>query len=198
MHEVDISTSYHIYANGGSGPVDYSTIIATTAALTWTSGALAFPGTWKFGVRAFDTVSGLEESNVDAMVKLSLNGSGADISLTPDAPRAVSAHASGAGRIVIDWHYALLDLTRKPVGFHVYQGTGGVVSYASPVATVPYGSGVNSYTAAVSGLTGGTAYTFGVRAYSATGEETNVITATATASTAATATITGLVGSAIA
>jgi hypothetical protein len=192
-----MSTSYHIYGNGGSGPVNYGSILATTAALTWTSGALAFPNTWKFGVRAFDTVSSLEESNIDALVEVTLSGAGVDITGMPDPPLALSAHASGAGRIVVDWHHVLLDVTRKPTGFHVYQGTGGTPSYTTPVATVPWGSGINFYTRAISGLTGGTAYTFGVRAYNATGEESNATTATATASTAATATVTSLVGSAI-
>lgn len=149
-------------------------------------------------MRAFDTISGLEESNIDAVVRVSLNGSGVDITGMPDALLALSAHASGVGRIIMDWHHVLLDASRKPTGFHVYQGTGGTPSYVTPVATVPYGNGLNFYTASVAGLTGDTAYTFGVRAYNATGEESNTITASATASTSATATITGLVGSAIA
>lgn len=148
-------------------------------------------------MRAFDTVSTLEEKNIDAVVKVTLAASGADVSGMPDPPLAISAHANGVGRIVIDWHYALLDATRKPVGFHVYQGTGGTPSYVTPVATVPYGTALNNYSVSVSSLTGGTAYTFGVRSYNAVGEEANVITATATASTVAIATITGLVGSAI-
>lgn len=148
-------------------------------------------------MRAFDTVTTLEESNIDALVEVMLSGAGVDITGMPDPPLALSAHANGAGRIIVDWHHVLLDATRKPTGFHVYQGTGGVVSYTTPVATVPWGNGLNFYTTAISGLTGGTAYTFGVRSYNGVSEETNATTVTATASTVATATVSSLVGSAI-
>lgn len=189
-----MSTSYHIYGNAGSGPVNYGSVVATTASLTWTSSALAFPDTWKFAVRAWDTVSSLEESNIDALVTVQLDGTGVDVSGMPTAPLGLAAHARAAGTIRVDWTQP----RSGPTGFHVYQGTGGTPSYVSPVATVPYGSGLTVYTALISGLTGGTAYTFGVRAYNATGEEANTATATATAVTAVTATVTGLVGSAIA
>ncbi len=36
-----MSLTYHVYANTGVGdPIDYSTVVATTPSLTWTSGAL--------------------------------------------------------------------------------------------------------------------------------------------------------------
>ena len=64
---------YHIYSNTGVGdPIDYSTILATTGLLTWTSSPLAYPGTWRFGVRAFNPVNGLEEENLDCSIALIL------------------------------------------------------------------------------------------------------------------------------
>jgi hypothetical protein len=61
-------TEYHIYSNtnandpdgyANADPIDYSLPIATTGLLTWTSSPLAFPGTWRFRVRAFDPITGL-------------------------------------------------------------------------------------------------------------------------------------------
>ncbi len=61
-----MATAYHVYANtGGGDPIDYSSVVDTTATLTYPTSALSYPGTWSFGVRAFDTVSGLEEQNLD-------------------------------------------------------------------------------------------------------------------------------------
>ena len=64
-----MSTGYHIYSNTGAGdPINYTSPVATItspATTTWSSSALTHPGTWSFGVRAFDTVSGLEERNLD-------------------------------------------------------------------------------------------------------------------------------------
>src|SRR5262245_56997796 len=56
------ATQYHVYGNAGQGdPINYAVALATVDGLTWTSAPLAHPGTWRFGVRAFDAVSGLEE-----------------------------------------------------------------------------------------------------------------------------------------
>ena len=68
-----MATAYHIYTNTGAGdPINYASPVATVSALTWTSSALSYPGTWSFGVRAFDTVSGLEEQNLDCSVTMRL------------------------------------------------------------------------------------------------------------------------------
>lgn len=192
-----MSTQYHVYHNSGSGPIDYSSIVATTASLTWTSGVLSFPDTWKFGVRAFDVATSMEERNIDAVVTVTLDDSGVDVTGMPDPPLTLSAHARGSGRIVIDWHHVLLDPARKPTGFHIYQGTGGTPSYTTPIATVLWTNGLNFYTTAITGLTGGTAYTFGVRAYNVAAEESNTVTATATAVTSPTLMVSSLSGSAI-
>jgi hypothetical protein len=112
---------YHIYSNAGSGPINYSTAIATVYGLTWTSGALAFPDTWMFGVRAFDANG--EELNLDAAVTIILDGGGHDITNRPKPPFALRAFALAAGAIRVEWSYNTINPSPVPTGFHVYLGT---------------------------------------------------------------------------
>ena len=79
-----MSIEYHVYGNTGSGdPIDYSLPLATLSGLSWNSGSLTFPGTWSFNVRAYDTVSGLEEQNLDCAISIILDSSGNDITHWP-------------------------------------------------------------------------------------------------------------------
>ena len=173
------STGYHIYGNGGSGPIDYSSPIATTSNLTWTSGPLAFPDTWMFGVRAFNANG--EELNLDAAVTIILDGSGNDITNRPKPPIALRAFPTVGGGIRAEWSYNTINPLPVPTGFHVYLGT-PMISYGSPAATVSYQSSIaGTFVANISGLTGGDVYQLGVRAYNSTAEEpnTNIVTVTA-------------------
>ncbi len=164
---------YSIYANDGAGgPIDYLTPIAVTQSLSWASSALTYPGEWKFGVRVSSLASGLEEKNLDASIRLLLNSSGADITNRPPAPVALRAFARANGSIRVEWAYPYPSLgSRRPTGFHVYLGS-PTVSYASPVATIPF-TGLPVHIADIVGLTDGTTYAIGVRAYNATAEESN-------------------------
>jgi hypothetical protein len=84
--------------------------------------------------------------------------------------------------IKIEWYYPTTRGAKTPTGFHVYQGTGGMPDYSTVAATVLYSTGFfNMFQAKLTGLTNGTAYTIGVRAYNASGEETNTTTVTVTA-----------------
>ena len=56
----------------------------------------SYPGTWSFGVRAYDTVDGLEEQNVDCVVTIILNASGVDITSQPPAPMGLRAFRDGS------------------------------------------------------------------------------------------------------
>jgi hypothetical protein len=181
-----MSTGYHIYSNTGAGdPINYTSPVATIgspAATTWSSSALTHPGTWSFGVRAFDTVSGLEEQNVDCVVTITLNASGQDISNQPAPPVGLRAFPVAGGVIRVEWTYPPTRGPKTPTGFHIYFGTTGTPNYSSPVATVPFGSalaGVYVFNSAA--LSNNTAYTIGVRAINATAEESNNSTVTATA-----------------
>ncbi len=84
---------YMVYSNSGSGPIDYDTPLTTTGLLTYTTGVLACDATWRFGVRAYDSVSGLEEQNLDCSVTIILDGSCADVTARPLPPTGLRAFA---------------------------------------------------------------------------------------------------------
>jgi hypothetical protein len=170
---------YNIYSNAGSGPINYSTPVATVYGLTWTSGPLAYPDTWMFGVRAFD--SGGEEQNLDAAITLILDGGGNDITNRPIAPFGLRAFATAGGGIRAEWSYNVINPTPVPTGFHVYIGT-PTVSYSSPAATVSFQAAIaGTFVANIPGLTSGDVYQVGVRAYNGVAEEPNTVTVTVTA-----------------
>ena len=197
---------YHVYANGGSGAIDYDTPVATTGLLTWTSGVLACGSDWRFGVRCFDPGSGLEEKNLDCSVEIVLDGSCADVTNRPAAPFGLRAFALAGGSVKVEWHFPLTtggnlaaaaSSPRKPVGFHVYIGIPSV-SYASPAATVLYSAGfANTFAATLAGLMDGVVYSIGVRAYNASAEEPNTAFVTVTADSTGPSPVVSLVGMAI-
>src|SRR5208282_3600222 len=170
-----IQVKYHVYSNTGTGdPINYTVPIATTARLTYLTSPLSYPGTWSFGVRAFDQFG--EEQNLDCAVTIILDGSGNDITLRPSAPTGLRALAMVAGAIRVEWAYLVINRATVPTGFNVYIGTGGVVNYATPVAIVSYASGIaNTFVANLMGLTSGTVYSIAVRAFNAIAQEPNTI-----------------------
>ena len=178
-----MATEYHVYANTGAGdPIDYSSVVDTTATLTYLTSALSYPGTWSFGVRAFDTVSNLEEQNLDCAVTIVLDALGNDITNRPAPPSGLRAFALAAGSIRVEWYYPPTSGAKAPSGFHVYTGTAGTPSYIMAVATVSFSTGIaNSFVANMTGLVDGMTYTIGVRAYNATAEEPNTTAVTVTA-----------------
>jgi hypothetical protein len=207
------SLGYYIYSNAGSGPINYSTPIATVYGLTWTSGPLAYPNTWMFGVRAFNTYG--EELNLDAAVTIILSGSGQDITNRPIAPFGLRAFATAGGGIRAEWSYNTISPLVIPTGFNVYLGTGQIaalcpvsplsragrhgkagqsgsvhwrgamgaaMNYVQPAATISFQSAIaGTFVSNLTGLTSGTAYQLGVRAYNSTAEEPNTVTVTVTA-----------------
>jgi hypothetical protein len=176
--------AYHVYANTGAGdPINYAAPIATVSGTTWTSGTLASTGTWSFGVRAFDGYG--EEQNLDCAVTIVLDANGNDITNRPMPPVGLRGFATPNASIRVEWSYPPTCGPRAPTGFHVYCTAGTSVNYANPAATVPFNTGIfNSFVANLSSLSDGTSYSIGVRAYNASGEETNsgtvVVTADAT------------------
>lgn len=191
--------SYHVYANDGAGgPIDYTTPIGTATGLSFSPPALEPSGDYRFGVRAFDDVTGYEEMNVDAAVEIILDAANHDITARPAAPTHLTATPQKGAAIRLDWSYPYVPGTvAQPTGFHVYRGTGGVVNYGAVAATVSYTRGVLHYTATLTGLVDGTVYTIGVRAYNAVSEEPNTATVTATADGTGPASVSGLAGFAV-
>jgi hypothetical protein len=194
---VDTGCLYQVFSNtGAADPINYGVPIATTAALTWTSGPLAAPGTWRFGVRAFDT--GGEEENLDCALTLILSAGGTDVSLQPAPPIGLRAFATAAAGIRVEWAYNTINPPVVPTGFHVYIGTSGSPNYTSAAATIAYGTAIAStFVANLTGLTGGTTYTIGVRAYNSVTEEPNTVTVNCTADGAGPSAVVELTATAI-
>ena len=202
---------YHVYSNiEGSNPIDYGSPVATVSATTWTTGTLAVPGTWQFGVRAFN--GGGEEQNIDCAVTIVIDSNGNDITNIPLAPTGLRAFATSGGEIRVEWWYPATTGSKAPTGFHVYARNVSVpetVSVspnvavpnrsifnsgncmpapalspknASPAATVLYSTGLfNTFQVNLAGLLDGKKYAVQVRAYNAFGEEQNTTAVAVTA-----------------
>ncbi len=168
------NVGYHVYSNQGLGdPIDYEHPAATVYGTIYQTQGLEFPGTWKFAVRAFDTVTEMEEANVDATVTIVLGPTGTNASALPSAPVGLLAVPGSAGSIRLHWTYP--SNAYIPTGFHVYLGTSGSPDYSTVVSTkLATDYSVNpQYSCLLSGLTDGTTYAIGVRAYNGAGEEAN-------------------------
>jgi len=190
---------YHVYANTGAGdPINYQTPVATVNGFSWTSAPLAYPGAWKFGIRAFYVPNGLEEQNLDCAVTMILDSSGKNITNRPVPPTGLRALAVAGGNIKVEWSYPNSPtVAQTPTGFHVYTGVGSV-SYTTPATTVSYASSIAGvYTATLTGLLDDTTYTIGVRAFNATAEEPNTTTVTCTADAVGPAAVQALTGVAL-
>jgi hypothetical protein len=174
---VAVPLLYHVYMNRGQGdPINYATPVATVAGLTWTSGVLTFPGDYKLGVRAYDPLSCLEEQNVDAVVEVVLDADGNDVTRVPPPPLGLRAVPLQGGRVRVEWTLNCTNLSRQPLGFHVYLAPSSVPDYSKAVATVAWSDQRMGYFVADLGnLTNGSTYAIGVRAFNAFGEEANTI-----------------------
>ncbi len=189
---------YRVYSNRGTmWYIDYNNPIATVHDLTWTSPPLSYPGTWLFGVRAFNGYS--EEQNLDCYVKIILDHNGNNITNRPNPPTGMRAFATAGGGARVEWIYPPTLGPTAPMGFHVYIGAGATPVYGPAAATVSYGSGVlNSYVANLTGLSNGVSYAIGVRAFNATAEEPNANIVSITASNVGPSAVVGLTATATA
>ncbi len=186
---------YHIYRNTVSGgSIDYTAPVVTIiSGTTWTTPALSVNFVHRFGVRAFDAISTLEERNTDATATLATDAAGADITRRPNAPSSLAVRATVAGTARVTWTYNPAGQGGAPTGFHVYQGT-PTVSYGSPVATVAYVAGRVTFAVYLTGLADGVVYQVGVRAYNMTAEEPNPIVVSVTGDVVGPAAVENLMG----
>jgi hypothetical protein len=176
-----MSISYHVYSGDTSGgPVDYSAPVATVSTLTWDTPALAANTVVTYAVRAFDTVSGLEEQNVDARVTIRVDAAQADVTGLPNAPTGLTATPGAGATARVAWQYHPGGQGGAPTGFRVYAGT-PTPDYGTIAATVPYSAGRSAYLATLPGLTNGSVYQVAARAYNAIGTESNAVVASFTA-----------------
>ena len=172
-----MAISYHIYANDGQGgPVDYSTPIATVAAAlgapvgTFLTGALAAPSDNLFAVRAFDDVSGVEEANTDARVRVVIDGQGRDVSTRPNAVVGLAARWTVGDVALVSWGYATPGQGGAPARFAVTATPAPGGPGVAPVAplSVTYTPGVAGYGCRLDGLASTSGWTVQVTAVGAT------------------------------
>jgi hypothetical protein len=186
---------YDVFANDGAGgPVDYTTAIATTASLTYTPTALALNSDTTFAVRARDSANSVGEKNVDAIVRIIVGGTGADVSARPNPPIGLSASPTSGGGLAVRWAYVPAGQAAAPTQFRVYLTavSAGSMSYSSAAATVSYVAGRRFYTATLTGLSDATDYWVGVRSASGSIVEPNTTIITVTGSATAPSDIDGL------
>ena len=169
-----MSIIYNVYVNDGrGGAVNYGSPIATTAALTYTTGPLPPSSDSTFAVRAFDTTTGLEESNTEARVRVILDPNGKDITARPNAPTALAVRAAAGGGCLATWGYNPVGQGGAPTAFLVYLTPGPVPDYTTPAATVPFVVGTAGFSCTLAGLADGTSYAVAVRASNAAATEGN-------------------------
>jgi hypothetical protein len=158
---------------------------------TWTSSALTVPGTWGFGIRAYNAAG--EEQNLDCSVYVTFDAQGHDITNVPSAPVALRAFATKGAGIRVEWAAGPATTpAKRATGFYVYMTAGATISYATPDATVNANTAIlGSYVANLTGIDG-VSYTVGVRAFNATGTESNTNTVSVTADGTRPTAVTGL------
>jgi hypothetical protein len=185
---------YDIFGGDDSGgPVDYTTVLATTSGLSASLPALAAGTRTRLAVRARDTVTGLSDRNTDAAVLVAVGADGSDQTGAPVPPIGLRAFAGPGGAYTVEWSWPYI-AAQPPAGFRIYLGT-PTPSYAGPAADVSYASsrtGRASHGVTLGGLSDGVAYRVAVRAYNATGEEQNTAAAAVTGRTAAPPNLTAL------
>jgi len=175
---------FRVYDNGGAGPTDYDTAKATVSeyVLSWMSGALSYPATHRFGVRAYNEHG--EEKNVDVVSEVTLGGSGGECAARPNRPTSLAAAPAAGGKVEITFSY---DSTGEAAGcthFHVYSDAGsGEVNYGTAIGTVTKDEGPLTHYEFLTGtLTSGGSYRFAVRAATASDmEDDGIESATSTA-----------------
>jgi hypothetical protein len=176
-----VGLRYHIYSGSDTGgPVDSSTPIGDTATLSFTV-AVAAPSDTTFAVRTYDDVTGFEDANTDARVRVVVDALGVDITGRPASPSGLSAIPGAGGTAEVRWSYPPT-ASPAPTIFKVWIVAGaGPSDYTDPPdATTAYLSGTSSYSVTLSGLTDGATYTVGLRAYSSVSGLDDGNTATAT------------------
>jgi hypothetical protein len=169
-----VSARYHVYTNDGAGgPIDYDTPVGDTDQLSFLTSVLGQPSDNRFGVRAYDDVTGHEELNADAVVRIVVDGDGVDITLQPAAPIALRARAVADGTVKVSWSYDPAAPGGLPTGFRVWVTLGTVVNFGNPPAATLAFLGPVYHEVEVESLTDGATYAVGVRAYNAAAEEPN-------------------------
>jgi hypothetical protein len=192
-----MATAYRIYQNDFSGgPIDYATVVDDTASLTYAAAPIPVNSDVSFAVRAYDTVSGLEERNTDAVVRIVTDAAGINRANTPASPTGLTVTATAGGTAKVEWSYPPGVPSKRPSGFRVwFVASPGPINYAATPDAVADFMGPGAHRATLSGLTDGVDYLVGVRAYNSDGDDGNSSSVVVTGSTIGPDAVEGLTGS---
>jgi hypothetical protein len=174
-------TAYRIYGNDGlGGPVNDASPVAATTDLAIILGPLQPSTDTVYLVRAYDTTTGLEEANTEAMVRLLIGPNGLDHTGLPNPPHALAVSDAQGGGCRICWAYSPDWSSGLASGFNIYMSAGNVADTTSAVSVVPYLAGIVGYSCLLPGPFTRTIYTILVRSFNTLGTETNSRSLTAT------------------
>ena len=136
-----MAISYRIYGNDGRGGlIDYATPIAIIPAASvevagsFTTDPLLASSDNLFAVRAFDDVTGIEEANTDARVRIIIDAEGRDVTNCPTAVVGLATRW-GIGEVcLVSWCYSVAGQGGVPTKFDVT---------ATPAASAPNIGSIN-------------------------------------------------------
>ena len=170
---------YRIYASTPSAPpggvIDELTPVATVSALpwSWTGSPIPVGFVVSYAVRAYDTVSGLENPDISSVLTVATRPDGSDPASFPLPPTAVSAVPGPGGTARISWAASGVQRAQWPLDWRVYIGITNP-SYTTPAIIVPAGPypgrATSRFYATISGLSVGLSYVVAVRGHVAAGD----------------------------
>ena len=173
-----MAISYHVYTNDGrGGAIDYSHAIATVASsvvgsvLSFEGKPLESPSDNLIAVRAFDDVSGVEEANTDARVRVVIDDDGRDVSSRPNAVVGLAARWTIGDSCLVSWSYDPSGQGGSPTRFDVTSSVAGMSAipglFSFPTRQVAFVPGLAGYGCRLDGLTTASAWNIEVHAVGA-------------------------------
>lgn len=199
-------TNHRVYTNGGSGAIDYTSIVATIASPTAVFTLnLPLSGKYLVGIRAFNGT--LEEDNVDVVVAFELGGGPVDLlDPQPNTPTSFVVIPAAAATFNFFTNYEPFEElgVATVINFYRNDGLGGAVDFSTIIATgtVPVHS-VNSFAvfrieATSPGLVDTNTYIFACKSATAAARESEAsLESSAVADATAPSDIAGLTGTAV-
>lgn len=186
-------TEYRVYDNGGSGAIDYTTVIATIAAPaaggTYVRAPAASVGSWLIAVRAYDGT--YEEANVNVLYGfdiVDIAGTLTALPLQPTVPSNVTAVAVAGGSIKFTMDYYAGAEDAFGDDFLIYSDGGtGTIDFSTSVGTISIPAHdfqqpvPLSATVTIGPLIDGTTYLFAVKSKNTTTGRESDASATVTA-----------------
>jgi hypothetical protein len=195
-----MAIEYHVYANDGAGgAVNYASPVAVVSSPSYVTTALATPSDNTFAIRAFDDVTGLEEGNTDATVRIVVGPTGIDQTAVPNSPLQLSARATSGGGCRVEFVYVATGQLGAPSEWRVWLFSGLPNFTLAPAVVFPVswptlGGIYRHIMLDLTGLADGVDYLIGARAANSSGDDGNVATVAVTGRNAGPMPVSGLSG----